>query len=333
MREFNEDTITALEEGRTALFVSFDFEFLPVRAHSGHGVVIWKDEEWTGVGNVLLTNAKSRGMTISGESSNKGLISASLSTDGRLAEVLDGGYYRNRAMEWSVCAVTPKGDVLEAVHVNVGTIIEYAAKDDIVTFLAEDDSLDSQYELDARHKKKVNAVRKRFKEDLIQSVRSGWFGWANSLAAVLLGNVLGIAGDMVKLCLATRSRRSLMQRWRARKRLFVFTTQPRIPGFGWKHMKTYSIRADTLDEARATLYGVIASKAWVFPRAFMMVFVTVKSIGNEPGRLGMERTVLFDIDNIRKLSDPQRWEQTDPWHVAAHTRRNRENVETEGPSQ
>ena len=39
----------------------------------------------------------------------------------------------------------------------------------------------------------------------------------------------------------------------------------------------------------------------------MMVLVTVQSVGEDPGRLFMERTVLFDIDRVRKLSDPQRW--------------------------
>ena len=333
MREFKEETMTALAEGRTALFVLFDFEFLPIRAHSGKGIVLWKDLEWDGVGDALLTNSMCKPVSIGRESHNRGRMSASLPAGGRMTEILDGGYYRNRAMQWSMCAVTPAGDVLEVVLENAGSIVEYTAKDDIVTFFAEDDRLDSQRELDAQHKTKVTAIRKRFKEDLVQSVPSALPGWANTLVGILAGNVLSIVGDMLKLGLATRSRRSFIQRWRARKRLFVFTTEPRIPGFLWRHMKAYGIRADTLEEARAKLYGVMASKAWDFPRGVMMVFVTVQTVGGDPGRLFMERIVMFDIDRERKRSDPERWEQTDPWHVATRARRQREQQETDGLSQ
>ena len=232
-----------------------------------------------------------------------------------------------------MCAVTSAGDVLEVVLSNAGSIVEYTEKEDIVTFLAEDDRLDSQQDLDIRHKTKVTAIRKRFKEDLAKAVPSGLPGWANTLVGILAGNVLSIAGDMLKLVLATRSRRSFIQRWRARKRTFAFSTQPRIPGFLWRRMKAYRIRADTLEEAKAKLYGVMASKAWEFPRGVMMVFVTVQSVGGGPERLFMERTMLFDIDRVRKLSDPGRWEQTDPWHVAVRARRQREQQETDGHPQ
>lgn len=222
MREFKEETNTALAEGRTALFVLFDFEFVPIRAHSGTDVVVWKDLEWDGVGDALLTNSMCKPMSIGRESDSRGRMSASLPAGGRMAEILDRGYYRNRAMQWSMCAVTPAGEVLEVVLENAGSIVEYTAKDDVVTFYAEDDRLDSQRELDTRHKTKVTAIRKRFKEDLVQTVPSALPGWANTLVGVLAGNVLSIAGDMLKLALATRSRRSFIQRWRARQRLFVF---------------------------------------------------------------------------------------------------------------
>ena len=332
MRDFKEETNTALAEGRTALFVLFDFEFVPVRAHSGTGVVVWKDLEWDGVGDALLTNSMCKPMSIGRESDGRGRMSASLPAGGRMAEILDRGYYRNRAMQWSMCAVTPAGEVLEVVLENAGSIVEYTANGDVVTFYAEDDRLDSQRELDTRHKTKVTAIRKRFKEDLVQTVPSALPGWANTLVGVLAGNVLSIAGDMLKLALATRSRRSFIQRWRARQKLFVFTTEPRIPGFLWRHVKAYRIRADTLEEARAKLYGVLASKAWDFPRGVMMVFVTVQIVGGDPGRLFMERVVMFDIDRQRKLSDPERWEQTDPWHVAIRARRQREQQENDRPS-
>ena len=208
MREFKEETMAALAEGRTALFVLFDFEFLPMRAHSGEGIVLWKDLEWEGVGDTLLTNSMCKPTSIGRGSSSRGRMSASLPVGGRMAEILDGGYYRNRAMQWLMCAVTPAGDVLEVVLENAGSIVEYTAKDDVVTFFAEDDRLDSQRELDTQHKSKVTAIRKRFKEDLVQSVPSALPGWANTLAGILVGNVLSIVGDLLKLALATRSRRS-----------------------------------------------------------------------------------------------------------------------------
>ena len=209
MREFNEETNTALAEGRAALFVLLDFEFVQTRAHSGTGVVVWKGLEWGGVGDALLTNPMCKLMSIG---RGRGQMSASLPTGNRMAEILDGGYYRNRAMQWSMCAVTPASDVLEVALENAGSIVEYTAKDDVITFLAEDDRLDSQRQLDTLHKTKVAAIRKRFKDDLVQTAPSALLDWANTLVGALAGNILSIAGDMLKLDLATRSRRSFLQR-------------------------------------------------------------------------------------------------------------------------
>ena len=84
---------------------------------------------------------------------------------------------------------------LEAVLGNAWSIVAHAEQDGIVTFFAEDDRLDSQRELDARHRARVTAIRKRFKENFVRAVPAALPGWTSSLLGTLTGNVPSILWD------------------------------------------------------------------------------------------------------------------------------------------
>ena len=65
----------------------------------------------------------------------------------------------------------------------------------------------------------------------------------------------------------------------------------------------------------------------------MKVFVTVEQVGKESRKVPwMEGMVLLDIDSIRRMSDPQRWEETDPWHIAARAQNERGNLDEDASS-
>ena len=147
---------------RTILFVHFDFEFFPMRVHSGHGSIRWEGREWQGIGDVLRRDASSWSSS-SSYSSERGRISASLPMSKEMQEVLAEEYYRGRTMEWMICAVDANGDVERPVYVNRGKIIACRSMEDSVTFTAQSEFLESPRERDARHKRRVGAIRQRFK--------------------------------------------------------------------------------------------------------------------------------------------------------------------------
>ena len=300
MKRFSQETTEALEKDRISLFVYFDFRSFPMHVHSGQGEIEWNGHRWTGVGDVLQQDSYSQSFSMSAHSHSRGEMSASLPVNRKTTEVLGKEYYRDRRMEWAMCAMSQDGGVIERVAFNRGRIVKYSRQDDAVTFTAESDLLDSVDEKDARHKKRVEAVRQQSKWDVEETGFSSGPGWLLNWWSFVAGfQPLGVIVDVLSLCFSSRARRSIQQRWEARKRTFWFKTEPPIPGMRLGK-KGYKIRADTLDEATGQLYERAARRIWDFPREWLLMGVYVNG----------EPLEMFDLDSIRRRNVPKRWEET-----------------------
>lgn len=102
----------------------------------------------------------------------------------------------------------------------------------------------------------------------------------------------------------SRNWRAVVQGWFTRRRVYWFTTTPDIPRLR-KRKRGYKIRAGSLEEARMRLYRLAAARIWEFPRGFVLLLV------KESGRL-LEP---FDLEQIRKVDDPQKQHETNPVEV------------------
>lgn len=300
MQQVSQETMEALGKDRISLFVYFDFSAFPMRVHSGQGEIEWNGHRWKGVGDVLRQDSYSRSFAMSSNSYSRGEMAGSLPITPEMIEVLSNEYYRDRRMEWAVCAMNQDGGVSERIDFNRGRIVRYRRQEDVITFEAESDFLDSVEEKDARHKKRVEAVRQRVKREVRETVSSSGLGWLSNLWSLFVGfQLLGMIADVLSMCFSSRARRSMQQRWEARRRTFWFTTEPPIPGMRLDK-KGYKIRADTLDEATQQLYTYAARRVWDFPRGWlqMLVYVNGKPLGT------------LDLDSIRRRTNPKRWEET-----------------------
>ena len=304
-KRFSPETIAALEKERVRLFVHFDFEFFPMRVHAGEGTIEWDGHRWEGVGDVLGINSFSSTSSTSvltsrlSDSHDRVHMAASLPMDKEMKEVLTGGYFKGRGMEWLGCSLRGDGSVIERIYYNKGTMVECSLKEDILTFKAESALFDSIDEKDARRGKRAAAFRKQFKEEMMGRVASGGMGWLMNL----LSPGPGLALDILKMCIPGRAHRAARQRWQARKRVFWCRTEPKIPGMKLGK-EGYKIRADTLDEATRKISACAARRIWDFPRAWiqMLVYVNDKHVG------------MIDLDSIRRRDDPKRWEElVRPW--------------------
>ena len=105
----------------------FEFEFFAVRAHSGHGTINWNGHNWTGVGDVLRRNFVSKSASLSSMHSSRAESAASLSLGSETQEVIARQYYRDRKMEWSLCALpAAAGDVrpIQIWHFDFADILD-----------------------------------------------------------------------------------------------------------------------------------------------------------------------------------------------------------------
>ena len=280
------------------LFVHFDFEFFPMRVHSGRGSVIWESHEWQGIGDLLRRDASSSWGVLSSHTNERGRMSASLPMSKEMQEILAEEYYRDREMRWMICAIDAKGDVERRVCTNRGRIIEYKRMEDSVTFTAQCELLDPMHERDARHKSRVEAIRRRFKWELTDSIVSNGIGWIVSLAEMFSG-AIGPAIDVLEAVIPGRHRRIVRQRWTARKRTYWFKTVPRIPGIRMRR-NGYKVRADTLDEAKLKLYELVAGQLWDIPPSFISMIIYCD-----------DRPLEFlNLDTLRQNDDPKRYEET-----------------------
>ena len=300
MQNLSTETVEALKNNRLALFVHFDFLFFPMRVHSGESSVDWEGNNWEGIGDILRQGASSSSMLISSHDKNRGKISASLPMSKEMLEILSNGYFRDRKMQWMVCSLNADGEVIDRVYGNEGGIVEYSRKDDTITFTANIDLLNSNQEHDARHKRKVVAIRQQFRWDLVDTAISNGLGWIVNMFGVFVGQI-GLVIDVVSMVVPGRRRRIVQQRWQARERTYWFRTEPIIPNMKM-HRNRYKVRADTLDEAKAKLYGSVVDKIWYFPRGFLMMVVYVNDRPLE----------YLDLEQIRKNVDPKRCEETNP---------------------
>lgn len=305
MLTFKPETKEAMRAGRIRYFVFFDFRFVPMRVHCGDAPIEWNGQEWTGTGAVLRTNLSYKTTSISlsavqhgTEGYRRGHVTASLPLDSTTREVCAKGYFRERKMELFLCAVDKHGRVIEQIRYAVGTMTKVSLEDNIVTFTAEDDTLDSVEKKDERRQKTVEDFRAQFRNELSHTTSSSSIGWLMNLFAATVGNYVGLLLDALTIFL---KRRALAQRWHARRRTYWFHTTPTIPWqIRWK--KGYAIRADTLAEAKLKLYGEVVGKIWLFPRNWMKMIVDVDGRPLE----------FLDLDQIRKEIDPERWKATDP---------------------
>ena len=307
MMEFNPETHKAIDAGRIHCFLFFDFLFFPLRVHSGNDTIEWDGYEWKGIGQVLMLNFSfdtTQSNFLSGKNrksrSKRGHLSASLPLDMKTREIVNKGYHRGRNMTLQMCSYDERGNVIERIAYASNEIINYTQEDNVFTFSSQDTELVDIAEKDARHKKTVDAVREQFSLEMLDSVKSGWVGWILNFVNVTFGNFFGIATKLVGLFMPSK-RRSLKQRRKARKRVYWFTTFPKIPG-AWTHKKGYKIRADTLEEAKSKLYMKVEKKVWRFPRGYIQLLVQVDGKFLE----------FFNLDHVRQHNDCERWKETDP---------------------
>lgn len=296
MRNFRESS----RDVNVSLFVHFDFEFFPLRVHSGQVRTSWEGHEWEGIGDVLEREMSSQWIVLSRETKERGKMSASLPITKELKEVLDNEYYRDRGMEWMICAVNGDGTVNRRLCVNSGRIDSYRRKEDYVTFTAECGLLNSQRTRDDRHKSKVEAVRQRFKWNLADSMKSNGLGWVLGLVELLAGGI-GLLVKALKAVVSSRNRRIIQQRWSARQKMYRFRTDPRIPGMKMPG-NGYNVRADTLDAAKRKLYATVAKRVWEISPNFVGMIVYWEGRPLE----------YLNLDTLRKNDDPERYEETDP---------------------
>ena len=300
-------TLEDLEAGRVRCFAFFDLMFTPTRAHCGNGLIEWDGYSWTGVGDVLRTNLSYSATSLSSSLGqhgaggyHRGHATASLRLDSTTREVIAKGYYRDRKMELFLCAFDERGKNYEQVAYAVGSIVNVSLEDNIVTFTAEDDMLDSLDKNEQRRQETVEDFRAQFREEISRTASTSAIGWLMNLFAASVGNWFGIIVDALAF-FRRSNRRALAQRWQARKRTYWFSTTPGIP-YKWKWRKGYAVRADTLAEAKNELYGEVVLKIWLFPRNWINMIVTVDGKFLE----------LLDLDKIRQAVDPERWKAADP---------------------
>ena len=271
MENASDTAVDSAEWNGACLFVHFDFEFFPMRVHSGHGSMRWEDHEWQGIGDVLRRDASSKWSILSSRTNERGRMSASLPMSKKMQEILAEEYYRDREMQWMICATDADGDVERRVCINQGRIVGYQRTEDTVTFTAECQFLDPVRDHDARHMRRVGAIRQRFNRGLVDAMASNGTGWMVSLAESMAGPI-GLVVDMLEAVLPSRNQRIVKQRWSARRRSYWFRTEPRIPGMRLRR-KGYRVRADTLDEAKSKLYDRVAAKIWDVPPSFISMVI------------------------------------------------------------
>ena len=306
MLTFKPETNEALKAGRVRYFVFFDFLFVPTRVHCGDGPIEWDGHAWAGTRAVLRTNLSHSGTSISSFGRHgagryhRGHVTASLPLNSATREVVAKGYYRDRKMELFLCSFDEHGKIIERVAYAEGSIVNVSLEDNIATFTAEDDTLDSVDEIEQRRKKTIEDFRAQFKGELSSTASTSGIGWFMNLLAAAVGNWIGIILDALAF-FHRSNRRAVAQRWHARKRTYWFTTTPSIP-YKWKRKKGYAIRADTLAEAKRELYEEVVRKIWLFPRGWINMITTVDGKPLE----------FLDLDQIRQAVDPERWKATDP---------------------
>ena len=296
----------ALKDGRIGIFAFFDFAFFAMRVHSGDDQMEWDGHTWQGIGEVLKKNFtwKKSAFPLSVVDKNKpyepDYFMVSLPLNKETSEVVSKGYYRGRRMELLECSLDEEGGILERIDYFDGVITECTIKGNIIVFRGEDDALASVEGNDARHKETVEAARQQFKWDLSDTASSGAIGWVMNAIGVCLGNVFGTLVDVLTMFIPAK-RRAIVSRWQARKRVYHFTTTPKIPRI-WTRRKGYRIRADTLDEAKMKLYGEVIAKIWMFPVEYIQMIVYCDGRPLE----------FFNLDYVRKHDDPKRWEEISP---------------------
>ena len=93
------------------------------------------------------------------------------------SEVVTKGYYRGRTLTMLMCSFDERGKIIERFGIVSGTMFECSVNENnVVTFKAVDDSLDSPRDKDARHAKTVERARQQFGWELSDLTTSGLAG-------------------------------------------------------------------------------------------------------------------------------------------------------------
>ena len=306
MLKIKSETKKALETGRVRYFVFFDFMFVPTRVHCGDGPIEWDGHTWTGAGAVLRTNLSHSRTSLSSLGQHgtgryqRRHVTASLPLDSSTREVVSKGYYRDRKMELFLCSFDEQGKIIERVDYAVGLIVDVSLEDNVISLTAEDDTLDCVDEKEKRRKETIEDFRAQFRGNLSCAASTNGMGWLMNLLAATVGNWFGIILDALAF-FRQSNRRTLAQRWQARKRTYWFTKTPSIP-YKWKLKKGYAIRAQTLAEAKRELYEQVVRKVRLFPQGRVNMIITVDGKPLE----------FLDLDQLRQAVDPERWQATNP---------------------
>ena len=110
---------------------------------------------------------------------------------------------------------------------------------------------------------------------------------------------MGFVVDLLEVVVPGRNRRIAKQRWSARRRMYWFRTEPKIPGLRMRR-SGYKVRGDALDEATLKLYELVARKVWEVPPGFVSMVIYWN-----------DRPLEFlNLDKIRRADDPSRYEET-----------------------
>ena len=306
MLEISDEAMEALKEKRVGVFVHIDLEFFPIRVHDGVGTVKWDGHKWRGLGDLLQARHTSRPL-MPGKPMLEGDVS--LPMDRKLGEALINGYYVDREIVISICALNKDDSVLERVDLRKMNIINFFSKDSVtVTFHAEDTSLnhtldptfDPEQEKEAIYKE---GVRNRFKQNVLGVLLSSSKGdLANAIASFLpwtfLANILN--SSLIRLG------RLVVQRWRARNNWYIFDTDPILYYSyfnGWCRRRLRGrVRAYTERGAVQKIHARVRKNIWRFPREFRLVNLSLNG----------KMVHMINLEHYREKDNPQRCADTDP---------------------
>lgn len=308
MLKISDEAMEALKEKRVGKFVHIDLDFFPIRVHTGIDTVKWNGYKWKGLGELLKAPHTSRALT-PGKPMLEGDVS--LPMDRKLGEALVNGYYVNRELVISVCALTKDGTVLERIGFQEMNIIHFSSKDSVtVTFHAEDTSLkhtmdptlDPEQEKEAIYKE---GVRNRFKQNVLGVLVSSTRGDSMEVITSWLFGPYEFLANILNSSLV-RLHRLVVQRWRARKNRHTFETDPLLYSSylngRWRKPLRGRVRAYTEQEAVQKIHKRVRKNIWRFPREFRLVPLNVN------GRI----VHMVNLEYYREQDDPQRCADTDP---------------------
>lgn len=299
----------------------FDFHGCPVRVHDRAGVIQVNGESWVGVGDVLRKNLEMRQPTLTSPSSRRksdphgrGAVSLPFwGADGvpPLREILHREGYRNRPLVIELHVSRADGSFVERIGVWGGEIVEYTRHTrfgDYVTFIAMQTMLESRMDRDDRRKGAADSARAIMAEDAAAESKRNLTGLLSGSvwgAIPLLNGISGVISTLIgffKPMLPESIRAKIAGMPAIKKGSYAFGqfSCHKLPlGIFRRRVESVSITADTATEAREMFGAKVRAKVWAIPICFPNLFF---AMDKEVWPMG------FDLDRMRKESDPMKWE-------------------------